>query len=227
MKIFTLNTWQFPRSKDKKYRLKKLITFLKKEDFDIINLQELWFSKDRNEVIRELKGYYPFHSNTWILNKSGLLSLSRHKMFDKKIEFFEFSKDHSWEERLGNKGYISFKVKKDKKVVQIVNTHLYDIDGPNSLAINRRDLERIQFEFKNQKNLIITGDFNLKKKEVDKISLMPYTSNEKTFVQENKYVDEDLNDKLDYIFYKGFKRGISTLVKKGFSDHFGLICELK
>lgn len=228
-----------PFTRDKKLRLIKLVSFLKENDFDIINLQELWLVKDRNYVIKELSKHYVLHSETGpILNKSGLLTLIKKKKGRKvlscEVNYFPFTKYHTLREKIGKKGFLRIVFSEKGKEINLINTHTLDVSLPGSKKVNKNSVEMIEFPLLKRKEsnkgfnqIIISGDFNLRYKDMVKITKLPFVCKEKTYEHEELYVTEKIDDKLDYIFYKGFKKGKHSIIHYGFSDHLGIVCELK
>ena len=60
MKLTSINFWglPWPLSVQKRDRIGKLISFIRKNEFDIICLQEIWKTKDLNLLKTRLKEYY-------------------------------------------------------------------------------------------------------------------------------------------------------------------------
>ncbi|MBT3298610.1 endonuclease/exonuclease/phosphatase family protein [archaeon] len=232
MKIITYNTWQLPFTRDKKLRLIKLVSFLKEQDFDIINLQELWLVKDRNYVMKNFSHYYAIHSFTGpVINKSGLLTLIKkkkgRKIVSQGINYFPFTKYHTLKEKIGKKGYLKIIFSNNNKQINLVNTHTFDISLPGSKLVNESNVSLIEKPILKENKVILSGDFNLCFKDMYKITKFPFVCKEKTYEHDELYVSEKIDDKLDYIFYKGFRKGKHAIIHYGFSDHLGIVCELK
>ena len=80
---------------------------------------------------------------------------------------------------------------------------------------------------KNKKKVIITGDFDILSNKMKKICSLNFVTKEKTYLKsKNKYAKE-FNDKLDYIFYKGLKVKKKEVIRKNFSDHYGISVDFK
>lgn len=168
LKLATLNFWggPWPITRDKKKRLKKLIEVIKKEDFDILALQELWLNRDFKKLKSEFSKYHFYKRKGLIFNPSGLILMSRFPLTNKKYIPLNCSKHslrHLWQkltfkESLFEKGLLqaSINIRKNK-VITVTNIHLnYCID----YKICGLQYSRI-FSSIRPKNNLILGDFNI------------------------------------------------------------------
>jgi endonuclease/exonuclease/phosphatase family metal-dependent hydrolase len=230
MKIFTLNTWMLPfnLSKYNKKRFSKILDFIKKEEPDIVALQEVWFSK-YVEILDQLD-YNMFSQSKKYLNRSGLVTMTKKKH---KAEFVIFPKYNSpLLHKPAKRGFHKLKVGE----IYFFNAHLYIMPGKESTFIAKKELEIIKKHMKGK--CILCGDMNIDKKEFNKInnSYFSYAENSRnTFSSKNpllkKWWDPKMvsDKKIDYILVKNpsefsFK---SKVIKEGLSDHYGILAEIK
>ena len=227
MRVLTLNTWLVPWAKDKKERRKKIVNFLKEKDYDVINLQEVWFFLDKYYFISRLKSYGYESSGTFFVNKTGLLTFYKGRLLKSSVKYFKDNEYNSWKESFARKGSLYLKIKLRGEAYEIVNTHLMDCSLTGSQEVNKDNLKKLMDFIKEKKNVIMTGDFNLFNKNMKKIRTLKFANTEKTFLKsKNKYA-EKFNEKLDYVFYKGLKLKSSEIIKKDFSDHYGISVDFK
>ncbi|KAK0418362.1 hypothetical protein QR680_013520 [Steinernema hermaphroditum] len=84
LRVVTLNCWALPQpwpigSKDRKYRLEKLVEALLETEYDVISLQEIWSERDYLSISAALTAVYPyshyFHSG---FTGSGVCVITKH-----------------------------------------------------------------------------------------------------------------------------------------------------
>jgi len=68
----------------------------------------------------------------------------------------------------------------------------------------------------------LCGDFNYKFPDMKKMKFLRTVSKEKTYRKENKYVKNNIDEKLDYVFYRNLKVKSNKIVKNELSDHYGI-----
>ena len=109
----------------------------------------------------------------------------------------------------------------------MINTHLVDYSKIWAKKANKKNIEALKFFVRKSPNVVMCGDFNYRSKDMDKIKFLKSISKEKTFRKENKYVEENIDEKLDYVFYKNLKAKKNKIVKYGLSDHYGIEAEFE
>ncbi|MDP3966469.1 MAG: hypothetical protein Q8Q04_02980 [archaeon] len=205
VKIFNLNCWLLPPpiSVENKKRLSKIISLIKREDPDIITLQEVWLKKYVRKIKRELPGYFFLSLKSPLFNKSGLLFGSKFKPLSFAQEYFPFTGGHSIREKIGSKGYQLAEVFPD---IYVLNTQLYAPEKKSEMKITVSELMEIQ-KVALGKKVILSGDLNLEEKIFFKVNTsFDYNSLGKfTVAIKNKYTGKMFNkfhehDKtIDYI----------------------------
>ena len=216
--------------KYKKDKTNTIINYLRDNNIDVLNLQELYFRLDK-DLSKELKkinykkiGKYrgisrillkPFNESTPIITNKNILDIKHFK-----LPFFP-----SLQKRVMTKIVIKY----NNELVSIYNTHLdfkYD-------KVKKKELDKIYKIISKDKNkIILTGDFNLKNnKEIfndfvdklDKLGIIRIPLDEKTLKQ-SMY-----NRAIDHIFIsKEFKIIDKEVIKTlDISDHYPLLIKLK
>ena len=216
--------------KYKKDKTNTILNYLRDNNIDVLNLQELYFRLDK-DLSKELKkinykkiGKYrgisrillkPFNESTPIITNKNILDIKHFK-----LPFFP-----SLQKRVMTKIVIKY----NNELVSIYNTHLdfkYD-------KVKKKELDKIYKIISKDKNkIILTGDFNLKNnKEIfndfvdklDKLGIIRIPLDEKTLKQ-SMY-----NRAIDHIFIsKEFKIIDKEVIKTlDISDHYPLLIKLK
>jgi len=161
----------------------KVVGFLKQEDADIVCLQEVFNSKNKNLIrrfrtVQEFKKTFPeynvFYSpeflgkfgDHWL--DTGNMIMSKHKLVAKKTiylkgeygKYLEFPHEKDFSTHPKNMQHAQIKV--GTKVLNVFNLHgIWGLDGednPNRLQM----ADIIVKEVKNNKRLILSGDFNVR-----------------------------------------------------------------
>jgi len=175
LKVMTFNTWLLPSAEDKKSRLAEMPEALAEQGADIIFLQEVWESKHRKPLIKEMKkkGYYAhYDTNSSFLNYgNGLLIFSKYP-FEKNSNMIKFSKSRTRELFL-KKGVIHVAVKHPKLgTLDLYDYHFTSVDYDYKKGEYNRTHEKIRkkqseelIEFVNKTKSeggiqIIAGDMN-------------------------------------------------------------------
>ena len=130
-------------------------------------------------------------------------------------------------QKIAKKGFIHTKIRKKEILVDLINTHLVDYSKIWAKKANKKNIEALKFFVRKSPNVVMCGDFNYRSKDMDKIKFLKSISKEKTFRKENKYVEENIDEKLDYVFYKNLKAKKNKIVKYGLSDHYGIEAEFE
>ncbi|MDP3919036.1 MAG: hypothetical protein Q8Q35_04010 [Nanoarchaeota archaeon] len=221
MKVLTLNTWLIPWAKDYRERRNNLVMFLKKEKFDVINLQEVWFNRDVRFIVKSLEKYGYTCSHTLIFNRTGLLTLYKGKKVREGVGYFSKIKKYTWKEKIIKRGFLHAKVKFKEGDLEIVNTHLINYELPWAKEENQRLFRKLQDYISSMSRVVMTGDFNLEIKDRDKVKKLNYIKTKVTWEKKNPYTNLKKDMKLDYIFYNELIPKSNKLVKE-LSDHNGI-----
>lgn len=216
--------------KYKKDKTNTILKYLKDNNIDILNLQELYLKLDK-DLSKELKkinykkiGKYrgisrillkPFNESTPIITNKDIV----------EIKHFKLPFIPSLQKRVMTKIVIKY----NNELVSIYNTHLdFKFD-----KVKKKELDKIYKIISKDKNkIILTGDFNLKNnKEIfndfvdklNKLGIIRIPLDEKTLKQ-SMY-----NRAIDHIFVsKEFKIVDKEVIKTlDISDHYPLLIKLK
>lgn len=165
LKLFSLNCWLVPcYSRENTKRIYAIIELIKKQDPDIVLLQEVWI-KPYVELFKKHLSAYSFHHSSGWLNKTGLLTGSKTPL-PCETHLFPLTSKHLLIEKIGKKGFHALHL----PAMTIINTHLYTPkNGEHSddvlkqrtgLDIAEQQLRMICNMFP-KGNLIVAGDFNI------------------------------------------------------------------
>ena len=216
--------------KYKKDKTNTILEYLKNNNIDILNLQELYFKLDK-DLSKELSkinykkiGKYrglsiilikPFNESTPIITNKNIVEVSHFK-----LPFLP-----SLQKRVMTKIVIKY----NNELVSIYNTHLdYKYD-----KVKKKELDKIYKILSNDKNkIILTGDFNLKNNKdifnnfvakLEKLGIIRIPLDEKTLKQ------SQYNRAIDHVFIsKDFKVIDKEVIKTlDISDHYPLLIKLK
>lgn len=161
IKIASINFWglPWPLSIKKQFRLNKLISIVKQNDFDIITMQEIWMNSDINKIKKGLPDYHLSSDNNKIFNFSGLVTLTKFKTNNKT--FLPFTDLGFHKEFFTKKGLLSVEIIINNKPIRLLNTHLF---FPRSKKQNKTlNIQLSQLNnYLNDKPTILDGDFNTK-----------------------------------------------------------------
>lgn len=157
LKIASINFWglPWPLSVQKRNRIGKLISFIKKSDLDVICLQEIWRTTDLELIKTRLKEYYFFDASKRKANPSGLVILSKYPIIDGN--YVPFWNVHY--EFVFRKGMLISSINLKGRKIKIINTHLYTTLYPLKSKIWLRQLTSLYSAINNNPTLIF-GDFN-------------------------------------------------------------------
>ena len=213
-----------------KEKTKDIINYLKNNQIDILNLQEVYKRLDK-DLRKEIK-----NNNYRIIGKYRFLSRIILKPFNestpiitnkKIVETKNYKLPHfpSLQNRIMTKIVINY----NNELISIYNTHLdfkYD-------KVKKKELDKIfKIISKDNNKIILTGDFNLKiNKEIfnifieklEKLGIIRIPLDEKTLKQ-SMY-----NRAIDHVFIsKEFKIVDKEVIKTlEISDHYPLLIKLK
>lgn len=221
LKIATFNLWK--NDGDFPSRIEQLPNNIRKNQFDIICLQEDFFSSNFSSgkyLNLELDyNYISTKTRTKFRNEeyssSNLTVLSKYKIESFQEIYFKKSKE---EERACQFLEIEFENEK----VLVVNTHLCHLNSKNRVEQLNTILKKIDKYSCN--HVFLCGDLNA----------LPFY-NEIQLIRKKGFKDKNIEntheDKviLDYIFYKSDKKidVNSNIILKGFSDHYCLLNSFK
>lgn len=174
-KYLTLNIWDGGALWD------KILAFLKKEDPDILTIQEAYNSKDKSlpknyrtieELKKVLKGYFVFFSPEYLsVIEHGKIDIgnaifSRFPIIENSVLFFdkpygEYHLTHSSLFSLAPVNIQHAKIEANGVILNVFNTHGiwgYDgLDNPRRLMMSQKIVDQI----KKKENVILSGDFNV------------------------------------------------------------------
>lgn len=195
IKVLNLNCWLFPQpfSCDIKRRLNLLVAFIKKENPDIVTLQEVWLNRYVDYLHKRLPDYFAFYSHSFFFNKTGLLTLTKIKPLNSEVFYFPFTKKHNFTELLCHKGYLRLTLKLSNSKLDLINTHLYASFSHASINIPPGQFEIVSKKL--NKNSILCGDFNLEPVQITKLDKrIHFLSNKQiTHSSNNAYFKSRLN----------------------------------
>ena len=208
----------------------EIIDFLKKNEIDILNLQEVYslidkdLSKELNNLSYTITGTYRFYLKR-LFNRINERTpiITNKNIIEYKTYHLPFLP--SLLKRVMTKVVIEYEGKK----ISIYNTHLdykYDL-------VKKRQLNKILNIIKNDNNsIILTGDFNLKNNkiifnefidELNKLKIKHIDVKDKTLKQSNYHRAIDhifLSDSFDVISYE-------RITNLDISDHYPIILKIK
>ena len=243
LKVLTLNFWLLPQplSIDNEKRIEKFLSFVKKEDPDIIFLQEVWLKSYLKYLKKGLKNYFIYHGRNRFYspyNKSGLVTFSKIKAEKSKLNIFPQRIKFNIVESIAKKGFLKTKIKLGNKEISLINTHFY---WPLTKKQEEIDVEQLNFikEKTKGENIVLGGDLNMDIKKFDESNDNYFNrDDEKTFTYayHNKYVRrqlhmaEQINRKIDYILARSdneVKINAKVVNPIIVSDHFPLVGKVK
>lgn len=226
MKIVTLNCCLSPWSPQRKNRLPHIVKELVKEKPDIIFLQEVFFKRDSNYLIKNLLK----HGFVDYFYSKSLLIISKHLLASRVYYDFKPRLDHGllgYIYEVGNwiygSGYQFVEVVLGKKKIFFAHTHLLSTRGKDYDAYRKvrlRELIEIceYLKRKKHKRIIFGGDFNFDMNSSSyKVITEDYKFNDPLCkVKGNTISSDNLNRKsrflvkidqhVDYIFTKGLEK---------------------
>uniref|UniRef100_A0A0N5AQ02 sphingomyelin phosphodiesterase n=1 Tax=Syphacia muris TaxID=451379 RepID=A0A0N5AQ02_9BILA len=182
LRVLTLNCWALPQpwpigSKDRHYRIMKLIEALLRTEYDIVALQEIWGENDYDQINSNIKRAYPysfyFHSG---FTGSGVCVFTRYPIVSTIMHRYSlngFAHHVHRGDWFGGKvvGMVELEVENFR--INFYTTHLHaEYNRENDLYLPHRlsqAFELSQF-VKHTSNsadaVILTGDFNLEPEDL-------------------------------------------------------------
>jgi endonuclease/exonuclease/phosphatase family metal-dependent hydrolase len=266
--LISYNTWGLPISlsgHDQERRFADVSENLLKEEPDILMLQETFHTSIRENIINKLSGFYhtftDYRKNREIIPfinidcHGGLMTLSKYPIIEEKFFPFTLSKETSFIEKTGAKGFLISKIKFGNENIYVLNTHLYAGNNVKAEMQRRLQMEFIQktlheLDLENE-TLILAGDFNVHHPCVSPSKVYDYITKElnytdsKPVITEEDYTMDHVSNpfvsekeprtKLDYIFtskafsdnYAVVRQARTMTHHKPYSDHFGWKVEVK
>jgi endonuclease/exonuclease/phosphatase family metal-dependent hydrolase len=235
IKILSLNCWLLPPpfSVNNRERLQKIIELIRKINPHIVALQEVWLNKYVSLLKKEFSDYFAVSLNKGLLNKTGLVTLSKLKPDSVDFCFFKKTKYYSLVESFGKKGYQKISFTAGSKKFVFINTHLYDPLKGSKEKITAEQFNEIKNNCKD-KNLILAGDLNIKESDFTLLNSGFFYNKQYKKINRcvlNKYQKirfnrfEEYNNNVDYILpkQKNNKRlefKIKIIKLPIISDHF-------
>jgi len=232
LKILDGNLWGLPQpfSVDKGRRLDTFLSLVHKYDPDIVCLQEVWLKKDLRKIRESLKEYDMYTSDKGtIYNYSGLAVFSKYSVAQSEFHKFD-NPNKNLVESLSNKGYL--KITLAGTDINIIDTHLYSPRDSSERNIAYSQFEIVKNAAKGGIEILV-GDFNMPKKDIDRLNdgqFMIEKDTTYTYNPENRYVHlganastKDKGSKIDYIMMKADNKNssiASELIKTPVSDHY-------
>ena len=235
MKIISWNISCLPKIinpyMDLSYTINNIIKLLKKNNADIVCLQEVFDKYIIKILINELNNYEYFNVYNLFFWQDGLIIFSKHKILNKKYK--KYKNYHGFENFI-SKGIISILIYNSeiKKHIWVHNTHLqasHDFfSKTKSVEVRRNQLKEINNYLQNNTFKkcynIICGDFNIFYKDLKDYNFFfdffNFNKNEiRTFPAFNK--------QFDYIIYNFSCKINYKLIRTDSSDHHLLISNFK
>jgi endonuclease/exonuclease/phosphatase family metal-dependent hydrolase len=228
IKILSWNCCLPPWSLTRKKRIPNIVSTILKFSPEIICLQEVFFKKDGEKIIKDLriKGYsHSFHFKDLLIVSKIRLSHKKGNIFKSQGKLFSLAAL----DFLYKKGFQSIQFSKGEKSFSLVNTHLLSAWAFSFSQLQKTREEQVK-EICNlswqqsKKRNIILGDFNFQP------NTSPYNSLiDSNFIDASKTAGNTLkNIKLDFIFFKNVYKINSKIAffDKTLSDHAALITSI-
>ena len=239
LKVLTLNIW---RDNNWKKRKSILISLLKKENADIIFLQEAIYDSKRNQVkqiahnsnykyfsyekLARIKKDYsgrPLKKHVWFGN--GIISKYPIKKTKRVLlKHYPENKDKR------SLGFLYGQVEFEKNKIDLLSVHFLNNDKSSKLNL----IETIDWIKKRKVSPIIAGDFNIIKTKVIKENLgkeydISYYKKKYVSYPVTKFSNNKIPVTLDYIASPKNKFGMGNVkcVKTNASDHDAVVAKIK
>jgi sphingomyelin phosphodiesterase 2 len=222
LKILTLNCWGIPYfSKKRAQRIKAIINTIKKSDWDVVALQEVWLKNDRLKIEREAGFKFVTSFENKKLIGSGMMLLSRYEILE--TSFYEFcAKGLSYKLKEFDfhtgKGIGFASIKTPFGVIPFFNTHLIaDYSAHSKSASNRifrlaQIAEVVAFvESKVEDSFIFCGDLNTSENDLEFRLFSTRLRIKKLFAQESTF---DNKRRIDHILVGSFSESYKFEVMK-------------
>ena len=149
-------------------RCKAIIEFLNNSSYEVLVLQEVFYERVRQKLINGLGGCYPYHygpcgTDKFLRQDGGVMIFSKYPIeTSQQIAFRDKCKGGDC---LSDKGALLAEVRKNRKKIQIVGTHLQSMDDTVAQGIRVRQYEKIKHFLlrpfqKHGVPQVIVGDLN-------------------------------------------------------------------
>lgn len=240
MKILTLNCWLLPRpiSCDAPARVTRITDLIKKEQPDVVALQEVWLVSHIKRLAEELKEYVFFFTDNKWFNTSGLVTAvkkTRYIVAKFEQDFFS-SKSLPFVEKFSQKGMHIVTLQE----LTIVNTHLFDGNYGKSAELKNTTAGQSTLnqlgEILSKETSLVVGDLNIDQSFLTSLSLFKHNfsyqiSPKPTVSVKNEYTNARWNktivdSKFDYILAtlgSGLKVTEEVLDTYKLSDHYPVV----
>ncbi len=192
LKLVLYNVWglPWPVSKDFKKRIRKIPSFLLKNNPDIICLQEVWLYSTLNFFKKVLKGYHCTTSGKGLFfNLSGLATFTKQKPISKRFTKFKTTLAR-YDEFVAGKGFLDTEIKIDEKNFHIINTHLFLRRSKRHNKIFQDQPNLLKNSLNKKDNYIFAGDMNMSFRDFSKWKpedLLAFRPNKPTLYEKNPY----------------------------------------
>jgi endonuclease/exonuclease/phosphatase family metal-dependent hydrolase len=177
-----------------------------------------------------------------IFNKSGLVTLTKAKPVSWKYHPHKKISGVKLLEKFADKGFLRVKLEIEGEEYFVINTHIYQSEDELKQKIKFEQTEGVLNYVKAHNPTILTGDFNMKPKELPKL-IKSFVRDQKfvsTYLAENKYTFRAFNqimnwrgiynDTPDYVFLHSRAKGASVktqvIAKPVVSDHYPILAEI-
>ncbi len=231
IKAMTCNMFLLPQPFANRHedRISDLVKIVKKENPDLVALQEVWTNHWAKKIIELLPEYNATFSFNPLFNRSGLLSLSKFKI--NKVTFLRYPSwlNFRFEELLAGKGFLISEIVINGFKVNFVNTHLYSARREMRIKPNFSQLPLLTNYFKDRNvPTAICGDLNLTPNYVFKTLGVNFIQNKNLKPTAGNHLER----KLDYILLKQGTAKINLtsenrILTPRISDHVPVIAKFK
>lgn len=234
--IATLNLWglPWPFSIHKTRRLQDFFALVRREQFHIIALQEVFLRSDVQAIQRALPEYHVFAKTNTVSNVSGLVLLSLFDLTDCRLTLFDMPIFHK--EIPSRKGLLQARIHINDKEITLCDTHLY-FGG-------RKKLHTLQHQqFKQLRELlpttptILCGDFNVDYHQVSlpEAFILLSNKNELTIQYSTRYAHMLFNkvhgrDRNPDMIFANFPTKVTDskiITEPLLSDHFPVVTTIE
>jgi endonuclease/exonuclease/phosphatase family metal-dependent hydrolase len=166
IRIATINVWGLPEplSTKRRFRLQTTIDIIRKQNLDIIGLQEVWLKQDIFYLLKQLPGFSIAACPNPLFNRSGLVLLSRFPLENVSLTPF----NQSWFnfEFPSRKGMLKASASINGTKLQLVNTHLYYSRSSKQRIAQMKQARQLAESLHNDPTILF-GDFNMEWKQLE------------------------------------------------------------
>lgn len=222
LRLLTLNTWGTPYSSDVPVRMDATAALIKREQPDIIALQEVFLEPSRKQLLKALSDEWP-HQHAFLSGMlgSGLLTLSRYPILDVNFYTFRMSgkPERIWQgDFYGRKGIGVVRLNTPDGLLDVYNTHTHaqyqpELDNEYALFTDTNLYEAARFIniYSRDVPVILCGDLNTRPEQlgydlaIEVAQLVDFHAQlcpddpGYTFCPDNHYVKSMTYERLDYV----------------------------